>query len=104
MTKEPNPYKEPFDLLISCVQNLSKEELTRRFAPEGEGLFLQEVVDVSRVRTMEDLLDSFSIDLEDPAHPKPETEEWLIVFQWHPVNRQLIAGEELRRRLEVSSS
>lgn len=99
MSNSMNPYKTPFDLLLSCVQALSKEELAQRFAPEGEGIYLQEVVDATRVRTMEDLLDAFSIDLEDPSHPKPETEEWWVIFQWHPVNKQLIRGTELRASL-----
>lgn len=97
-----NETNQPLELLLDCIKSLSKEERIERFSPEGEGFFLQEVVDASRVRTMEELLDSFSIDEEDPKHPKPETEELWMIYQWHPVKKQLISGDDLRNKLLFS--
>ena len=99
-----SPYADPVELLQSALHPYSDEELARRFAPDGDGVFLQEVVDAARVTSMEDLLDSFSIDLDDPAHPRPEEEEWWVVFQWHPPTKQLIRGDSLRRRVAERAS
>lgn len=98
--KKPSLYPQPLDLLVDCLRSKDPADLATWFAPEGEGIFLQEVVDAARVRTMEDLLDAFSIDTEDPHCPKPETEEWWMIYEWHPVRKQLIRGEELRERLK----
>ncbi|MCC2869650.1 MAG: hypothetical protein HWD57_17105 [Candidatus Accumulibacter cognatus] len=100
MKKTSNPYSQPLELLLQCLNRLHPEEIEKRFAPDGEGLFLQEVVDVSRLSTTEDLLDSFGVDMTCPDHPKPETEEWWMIYQWHPVCKQLISGVELRKNIE----
>jgi len=100
MKKTSNPYSQPLELLLQCLNRLHPEEIEKRFAPDGEGLFLQEVVDVSRLSTTEALLDSFGVDMTCPDHPKPETEEWWMIYQWHPVCKQLISGVELRKNIE----
>lgn len=96
---ETNLYTDPTELLLKCLTNLSSEEITRMFAPDGKGFFEQEVVDASRVTSTEDLLDSFSFADNEANIPNVVTEEWWIIFQWHPVKKQLLTGDQLRERI-----
>lgn len=90
-------YADPAELLQSAISIYSDAELQRRFAPDGEGVFLEEVVDAARVTSKDDLLDSFSFD--DGEVPAVEDEEWWIVAEWHPQRKQLLRGDELRKRV-----
>lgn len=97
MRSQHNPYKNPLELLLQVLQPVSAADLEKAFSPTGSGVDYQEVVSANRVESTEDLLDSFSFG-EDPV-PSPEKQELWIIFQYHPVTKQLIQGSALRQAI-----